>query len=105
LTDVIVPVGGGGLLAGTALAIGDRVRLWGVESELYPSMAGSAVPGGETIAEGIAVVVPGTLTAPIVRARAAGMLVVPETEIEAAIGTLIEVEKTVVEGAGAAGLA
>jgi threonine dehydratase len=61
--------------------------------------------GGATIAEGIAVVTPGALTVPIVRDRVDELLLVSEADIEAAVGTLIDVEKTVVEGAGATGLA
>jgi threonine dehydratase len=114
LLDVLaVPVGGGGLLAGMAVAAKAAkpgIELYGVESENFPSMY-CALRGeaprfaANTIAEGIAVKEPGTLTLPIVRALTRGVLLVGEGEIEHAIVLLLEIEKTVVEGAGAAGLA
>jgi threonine dehydratase len=110
---LIVPVGGGGLIAGIAAAarsIRPELEVFGVEVERFPSMrcalAGTApVFGSSTIAEGIAVKEPGKLTLPIVRELVREILLVGEGDIEQAIVMLLEIEKTVVEGAGAAGLA
>jgi len=113
LEVMLVPVGGGGLIAGMAVAargVKPGVELYGVESENFPSMycalrGETARFADNTIAEGIAVMQPGALTLPIVRGLVRGILLVGEGEIEHAIVLLLEVEKTVVEGAGAAGLA
>ena len=113
LEVLLVPVGGGGLLAGMAVAAraaNPGIELYGVESANFPSMD-CALRGetprfaAHTIADGIAVREPGALTLPIVRELARGVLLVGEGEIEHAIVLLLEIEKTVVEGAGAAGLA
>ena len=113
LEVLVVPVGGGGLIAGMAIAAKAAkpgIELYGVETESFPSMY-CALRGeaprcaANTIADGIAVREPGALTLPIVRELVSGMLLVGEGEIEHAIVLLLEVEKTVVEGAGAAGLA
>jgi len=113
LEVLLVPVGGGGLIAGMAVAASDAkpgIELYGVETENFPSMycalRGEAARfAANTIAEGIAVKQPGALTLPIVRELTRGILLVGEGEIEHAIVLLLEIEKTVVEGAGAAGLA
>jgi threonine dehydratase len=113
LEVLVVPVGGGGLLAGMAVAakaVQPGIELYGVESENFPSMhcalhGECAQFADNTIAEGIAVKQPGALTQPIVRELVREVLLVGEGEIEHAIVLLLEVEKTVVEGAGAAGLA
>ncbi|MFA5912616.1 MAG: threonine ammonia-lyase [Burkholderiales bacterium] len=113
LEVLVVPVGGGGLIAGMALAAKEakpEIELYGVETENFPSMycalRGEAPQfAANTIAEGIAVKQPGALTLPIVRELTRGVLLVGEGEIEHAIVLLLEIEKTVVEGAGAAGLA
>jgi threonine dehydratase len=112
LDALVVPVGGGGLIAGIALVASELAReceVIGVESELYPGMLvalrGGHVPGGVTLAEGIAVAQPGTLTLPIVRELVTDVVTVPESTIEHAVNLLLEIEKTVVEGAGAASLA
>ncbi len=110
---IVVPVGGGGLIAGMAVAahaVRPDVRLVGVESERYPSMANAVAHtglpvGGTTVAEGIAVPVAGSLTTPIVAALVSDLLVVTETQIEHAINLFLDIEKTVAEGAGAAPLA
>ena len=110
---LVVPVGGGGLIAGNAIAakaVKPGIEVVGVETELYPAMYqalhGEPVrAGGATIAEGIAVSRPGKLTLPVVKELVAEVMVVPESEIERAVLLLLEIEKTVVEGAGAAGLA
>ncbi|MFN7642217.1 MAG: threonine ammonia-lyase [Burkholderiales bacterium] len=113
LDALVIAVGGGGLLAGIAVAAHGRrpgIEVIGVQTERYPAMYdafhGTTHPQGTgTIAEGIAVGLPGTITTRIVRAHAADLLLVTEAQIEHAIVTLLEIEKTVVEGAGAAGLA
>ncbi len=111
--DVIVPIGGGGLFAGIATALealSPETRLTGVEAALYPSMHcalnGLEAPKAKpTLAEGIAVKAPGALTLPIVRRRADRIALVDEAALEIAVELLADIEKTVVEGAGAAALA
>ena len=113
LDALVVPIGGGGLIAGIAVAakaFRPSIEVIGVETELYPSMyqAIRGLPptsGGQTIAEGIAVKKPGELTKPIVAALVADILLVGESAIERAVQLLLEIEKTVAEGAGAAPLA
>jgi threonine dehydratase len=113
LDTLIVPIGGGGLISGMALAakaLKPAIEVYGVETERFPSMycalRGLAPHFGETtIADGIAVKQPGELTLPLVRALVNDVLLVGEGELERAIVLLLEIEKTVVEGAGAAGLA
>jgi len=113
LDVLLVPVGGGGLIAGATLAVaaaGARCEIIGVQSAFYPSMAmalnGAAPhPGGPTIAEGIAVKAPGALPLSIVRDRVREVVLVFEPAIETAIALLLEEEKLVTEGAGAAGVA
>ncbi len=113
LEVLVVPVGGGGLISGMAIAakgIQPRIAVMGVQSErfaaMYCAMKGVAPTfGTSTIAEGIAVKEPGSLTLPIVCKRVNDVLLVDEGDIEQAIVMLLEIEKTVVEGAGAAGLA
>jgi threonine dehydratase len=114
LDAMIVPVGGGGLIGGigTVLAAAaPQTELIGVESEFYPSMASAlaeapfAIPGGTSVAEGIAVAWPGDLTLAAARATVADMIIVRESAIEDAVALLLQIEKTLCEGAGAAGLA
>jgi threonine dehydratase len=114
LEVLLVPIGGGGLASGIALAVAELapgLELVGVQSDRYPGMAyalagdPSPVPGGATLAEGIAVARPGAMTTLLLRDRLADLLLVPEEAIEDAVNSLIEVERIVVEGAGAAGLA
>ena len=113
LEALVVPIGGGGLISGVATAakaLKPDVEIVGVQAAACPSMyrrrAGlPEAPLRPTIAEGIAVKNPGELTLPIVRALVGDILLVEEDAIEDAILTLLEVEKTVVEGAGAIGLA
>jgi threonine dehydratase len=108
-----VPIGGGGLISGMALAakgLNPGIEVFGVETERFPSMycaLKGTMPqfGTTTIADGIAVKQPGALTLPVVRALVSEVLLVDEGDIEQAIVLLLEIEKTVVEGAGAAGLA
>ena len=110
---LVVPVGGGGLIAGIATAaraLKPGIRVIGVESKTYPSMhqrlSGQPIQvGGDTIAEGIAVKDVGDIAFAIIRKEVEEVLVVPEETIERAVVALIEIEKTVAEGAGAAALA
>ena len=109
LDALVIPVGGGGLASGCALAAGG-FAIYGVETERFPSMrqalAGEPIEcGRDTIAEGIAVKRPGALTREILRSRARDMLLVSEIDLEEAVLALLEIEKTVAEGAGAAALA
>jgi threonine dehydratase len=109
----VVPIGGGGLISGMAVAataLKPGIRLVGVEAELYPSMYNAIndtqLPmRGDTLADGIAVKAPGRITQGIVRKLVDDIVLVSEQEIERAVSLLINIEKTVVEGAGAAGLA
>lgn len=113
LDMLVVPVGGGGLVSGIAIAthaISPKTRIIGVEAELYPAvrqtLGGQAViAGGSTVADGIAVKKPGELTLSIIREHVEDVVLVSEAELERAIVDLLEIEKTVAEGAGAAGLA
>ncbi|MGK7911240.1 MAG: threonine ammonia-lyase [Synechococcus sp.] len=113
LDAIVVPVGGGGLIAGNAIAaksLRPNIEIVGVQTKRFPStfQALQGEPdncGSSTIAEGIAVKSPGQLTLPIVREWVDEILLVDEGEIEAAVGLLLEREKTVVEGAGAVGVA
>ncbi|GAC1405786.1 MAG: threonine ammonia-lyase [Candidatus Velthaea sp.] len=112
LDVILVPVGGGGLLAGAVLALaaaGSRAQLLAVQSEAYPSLyaarSGVAVPGGPTIAEGIAVATLGRIPRSIIENAVGDALLVSESAIESAIAILLEDEKLVAEGAGAAGVA
>ena len=113
LDTLVVPIGGGGLISGIAIAarsLKPKLRVIGVEAELYPSMY-NAIKGerlpmrGDTLAEGIAVKSPGKITTEIIRHLVDDILLVTEAEIECAVAAFINIEKTVVEGAGAAGLA
>jgi threonine dehydratase len=113
LDTLVVPVGGGGLLAGCAIAARGRrpdIEVLGVEVESYAAMAqrlagGAVEVGGATIAEGIAVRDVGELPFSLLRGLGIEVVTVPERAIEQAIGLLIEGAKTVAEGAGAAALA
>jgi len=113
LDTLVVPVGGGGLISGMAVAAKARrrdIQIIGVQSDVFPSMVAEFHHrdlrcGGPTIAEGIAVAEPGFITRKLVRALVDDVVAVPERRIEEAICLYLEIEKTVVEGAGAAGLA
>jgi len=113
LDTIIVPIGGGGLMSGVSIAarsVRPDIELIGVEAELYPSMKcaiqNCQMPlGGDTLAEGIAVKHPGELTSRILADYANDVVLVPERDLERAVAMLVGIEKTVVEGAGAAGLA
>ncbi|MBP6555543.1 MAG: threonine ammonia-lyase, partial [Novosphingobium sp.] len=113
LDTLIIPVGGGGLASGmgtAARALRPDIKLIGVEAELFPSMynrlKGTQYPsGGDTLAEGIAVKEPGEFTSKVLAGLLDEFLLVSEAQIETALALLLQIEKTVVEGAGAAGLA
>ncbi|MCG2840017.1 threonine ammonia-lyase [Sandaracinobacter sp. RS1-74] len=113
IDTLVVPIGGGGLISGCA-TIGKAMKpdldIVGVQAELYPSMKATVagepiVADGDTLAEGIAVKFPGSNTVPVVRALVSEILLVAERDLERAVSMLLAIEKTVVEGAGAAGLA
>lgn len=113
LQSLVVPVGGGGLIAGIATAakaMRPEIEVVGVQASRYPSMRqaldGEPIDcGHSTIAEGIAVKRPGEFTLPIVRELVDDVLLVEEADLEQAVQLLLEQEKTVAEGAGGAGLA
>ncbi|MEO1476267.1 MAG: threonine ammonia-lyase, partial [Pseudomonadota bacterium] len=114
LDTLIVPIGGGGLISGMSIAakgVKPGIEVIGVEAAMYPSMhaaftgANIQINGGASIAEGIAVKQAGDLTAPIVKEYVDDILLVEEEHLERAITLYADVEKTVAEGAGAAGLA
>jgi len=115
LDAIIVPVGGGGLVAGVACAVKEsnsRVRVLGVEARRFPSMKHAlesipppSLPGGKTIADGIAVRHVGELTRELTKRYVDEIALVDEAEIAQAVLLLLEREKTVVEGAGAVGVA
>ncbi|HEX2656402.1 MAG TPA: threonine ammonia-lyase [Xanthobacteraceae bacterium] len=113
LDVLVVPIGGGGLISGMAIAakaVKPSIEIIGVEASLYPSMrcaiGGENRPiGGPTLAEGIAVKNVGQLTLPIVRALVSDIVLVDEEHIERAVNAYLMCQKTMAEGAGAAGLA
>jgi threonine dehydratase len=113
LDVIVVPVGGGGLISGIAIAakaLKPAIEIVGVEATLYPAMSQvlrgeEPRAGGVTVAEGIAVKRPGQLTRRIVQALVRDILLVDENALENAVLLMLEIEKSVVEGAGAAGLA
>ena len=113
LDCLLVPIGGGGLIGGISViakAIKPDIKVIGVEAELYASMhqtlnGQTPTVGGETIAEGIAVKVPGALTVPLANAYVDDILLVSEQQLEWAVGTLAEQQRIIAEGAGAAGIA
>ena len=113
LDCLIVPIGGGGLISGNAIAakaINPQIEVVGVEAELYPSMwnalHGEDRPcGGATLAEGIAVKNVGKLTLPIIRELVSDVVLVSESQLERAVNAYLTLQKTMAEGAGAAGLA
>jgi threonine dehydratase len=113
LDVLVVPIGGGGLIAGNAIAArGARagIEIIGVECALYPSMRNALrrenrPMGGPTLAEGIAVKNVGTLTLPVVRELVSDIVLVDEAHLERAVNLYLTLQKTMAEGAGAAGLA
>ena len=110
---LVTPIGGGGLISGMATAargINPEIEIIGVQAALFPSMFARVkgqdlACGGDTLAEGIAVKSPGEFTSKIIAELVDDILLVEERELENAVSLLLQIEKTVVEGAGAAGLA
>jgi threonine dehydratase len=113
LDTLVIPIGGGGLIAGNAIAARAKrlaIAIVGVECTAYPSMwnaihNGNRPCGGATLAEGIAVRNVGTLTLPIVRDLVSDIVLVDEPQIEGAVNAFLTLQKAMAEGAGAAGLA
>jgi threonine dehydratase len=113
LDVLVIPVGGGGLISGCAIAARGRnpnIEIVGVESAFYPAMLNALdnqdrPSGGATLAEGIAVKHVGRLTLPIVRALVSDILLIEEALLERAVSLFLTLQKTMAEGAGAAGLA
>ena len=113
IDTLVVPIGGGGLISGIAIAakaLKPGIRILGVQVDSFPSMYEAihgltASSGGSTLAEGIAVKYPGRLTQPVVAELVDDIVLVPERAIERAVQLLIEEQRLVAEGAGAAGIA
>lgn len=114
LDTLIVPVGGGGLIAGCAIAaraLKPGIRIFGAQASLYPAMAArlrgtiDETGGGSTLAEGIAVKQPGELTGKLIKALVDDVLLVSESALERAVNAMLTEAKIVAEGAGAAPLA
>ena len=113
IDTLVIPIGGGGLFSGMATAaraMKPDIRLVGVQAELYPSMydfikGATLACDGDTLAEGIAVKQPGDVTRRFVERLADDVMLVSERRLEESLSLLLQSEKTVVEGAGAAGLA
>ncbi len=113
LDMLVIPIGGGGLIAGNAIAargLKPTIEIVGAEAALYPSvwnaLYGQHRPiGGPTLAEGIAVETTGALTLPIIRELVADIILVDEAHLERAVNAYLTLQKTMAEGAGAAGLA
>jgi len=113
IETLVVPIGGGGLISGmgtVAKAHQPPIEVIGVQPQLFPSMygkiKGELLPcGGDTLAEGVAVKEPGAFTSRVVAQVVDDIVLVSESDLEAAVALLLQIEKTVVEGAGAAGLA
>ena len=113
LDCLVTPIGGGGLISGMATvahAGGTEIEVVGVQAGLFPSMFAKFKGeerdcGGDTLAEGIAVKRPGAFTSKVIAEKVDDILLVGEPALEKAVSLLLQIEKTVVEGAGAAGLA
>lgn len=113
IDTLLIPIGGGGLISGTAIvarAADHPIEIVGVQAELFPSMynriRGTTLPcAGDTLAEGIAVKEPGAITSGLIAELVDDIVLVGERNLEEAVSLLLQIEKTVVEGAGAAGLA
>lgn len=113
LDQLVIPIGGGGLIAGNAIAaraVNPKIEIVGVEAALYPAVwnaleHGNRPIGGPTLAEGIAVKNVGRLTLPIIRELVADVILADEAHLERAVNAYVTLQKTMAEGAGAAGLA
>ncbi len=110
---IVTPIGGGGLISGMSTvtrALNPDIEVIGVQARLFPSMFAKIKGekrdcGGDTLAEGIAVKKPGDFTSQVIAERVDDILLADESMLEKAVALLLQIEKTVVEGAGAAGLA
>lgn len=113
LDQLVIPIGGGGMIAGNAIAaksVNPKIEIIGVEAMLYPAVwnaleHGNRPIGGPTLAEGIAVKNVGKLTLPIIREFVSDVVLVDEAHLERAVNAYVTLQKTMAEGAGAAGLA
>jgi threonine dehydratase len=113
LDTLVIPIGGGGLISGNAIAargIKPNIEIVGAEAALYPSMWNAIAGenreiGGPTLAEGIAVKNVGKLTLPIIRQLVSEIILVDEARLEQSVNAYLTLQKTMAEGAGAAGLA
>ena len=113
LDALVIPIGGGGLISGNAIAaraINPKIEIIGAEALLYPSVwnaleHGNRPIGGPTLAEGIAVKNVGKLTLPVIRELVSDVILVDEAQLERAVNAYLTLQKTMAEGAGAAGLA
>jgi threonine dehydratase len=113
LDAIVIPIGGGGLISGIAVAvksINPKIKVYGIQTKKFPSMYNVYKDEnlkilGDTLADGIAVKVPGSLTNPIIKKYVDDILLVDEFDIEKAISNLFENERIVSEGAGAVGVA
>ena len=113
LDKLVIPIGGGGLISGNAIAargIKPNIEIVGAEAALYPSMWNAIAGenreiGGPTLAEGIAVKNVGKLTLPIIRQLVSEIILVDEARLEQSVNAYLTLQKTMAEGAGAAGLA
>jgi threonine dehydratase len=113
LDQLVIPIGGGGLISGNAIAarsVNPKIEIVGVEAMLYPAVwnaleHGNRPIGGPTLAEGIAVKNVGALTLPIIRQLVSDVVLVDEAHLERAVNAYVTLQKTMAEGAGAAGLA
>ena len=110
---LVIPIGGGGLIAGNAIAaraVKPKIEIVGAEAALYPSVwnalhSENRPIGGPTLAEGIAVKNVGKLTLPVIRELVSEIVLVDEAHLERAVNAYLTLQKTMAEGAGAAGLA
>lgn len=113
LDQLVIPIGGGGLIAGNAIAaraVNPKIEIVGVEAALYPAVwnaleRGNRPVGGPTLAEGIAVKNVGRLTLPIIHELVSEVILADEAHLERAVNAYVTLQKTMAEGAGAAGLA
>src|SRR5674476_569991 len=113
LDCIVIPIGGGGLIAGNAIAaraINPNIEIVGAEAVLYPAVwnaleHGNLPIGGPTLAEGIALKNVGKLTLPVIRDLVSEIILVDEAYLERAVNAYLTLQKTMAEGAGAAGLA
>ena len=110
---LVIPIGGGGLISGISIvakALNPNIKIYGVQTEKFPSMYNvlhkkSLNISGDTLADGIAVKMPGKITSEVIKDTVDSILLIDEFDLEKAISSLFENERVVAEGAGAAGVA